>query len=218
MGIQCNSENDCTTGNLCVNETCVPLTPANVAAKVPVWGWVIIVVVILLIVFLIVRCFCWPRKRDPNAKGSRLQSDKSGPAPLPKNYQKPVDLMEVADANKQAESIAMAQQKLTRQQPRFVQLRKTSNDSTVNPSSSISQAEYDTYQQPVFGPQQGYSQPQAPYGVQSYNQQGSSKQGYYDNNTAQYPSTDPFQSHNQNINNKLHYYEYEAHDYSYQPY
>lgn len=236
MAIQCNKDSDCTTGQLCVNSNCATLNAENIVAKVPSWGWAIIAVGLILIILVFVRCCCWPRKKEPDSKQSRL--DKAdGPAPLPKNYKKPVDLLAVADANKKVENaIVIEQQKQFRMDSAAAQLRKVSNDSTIYPGSSISQSEYNTYQQNAFPAPQVYQESQAQYGFRSQMQQvypAQSNQVYYGNNgglnsisvgpVAQFSTADPSQRipNNLNVNNnhpniKNGNYEYEIHNYGYQ--
>lgn len=236
MPIQCNAESDCSTGQLCINNTCSALNAENVIAKIPSWGWAIIAVGILLIIVLCVRCCCWPRKNDQNAKQSRLEKT-DGPAPLPKNYKKPVDLLAVADANKKVENaIVIEQQKQIRKETVAAQIRKVSNDSTIYPSSSISQAEYNSYQQNAF-PASQYHDSQSQYGFRSQPYPSPSSQGYYGNNSrltavsighnqpaVPYSKGDPSHRIPNDLNVKNNpsgnnaNYGYEMHNYGYQQY
>jgi hypothetical protein len=234
MPIQCRSDKDCTTANLCINETCVPLTPANLAAKVPIWGWAIVAFAIVLIIFGLVRCLCWPKKRS-NSNHSRFgsPSDNKGPVPLPSHYKKPVDLLEVADANRRADNSQLQRQEpsvnlLPRLEGSVGSLRKPSDDSSVYPSSSISQSQYATYEQDDYPAQPAYPKMQQQYGFQ--NQPGyasNSNQVYYGNNASQqgadYDSNNQVnysKSQNMNksqkINKKLQNYDYRQQDYGYQ--
>jgi hypothetical protein len=163
-GIKCTANKDCSSFTLCVKEKCEAMTPANVAAIIPAWGWVLIVLAFLLIILGLVKCFCWPFGRSKSAS-----KELKGPVPLPARYQKPVDLMEVAAAQRTADEYE----------------RKLSADSTVYPSSSVSNGNFKNHQMNA-----SYEQMQmnASYGAMQahppdydYQHQMGSQQGYNDN-------------------------------------
>lgn len=219
MSIQCNSEKDCSTGQLCVNRVCSQLNADTLAAKVPPWGWAIIVIVLLLIIFAFVRCCCWPFK---SKKDSKPKAD--GPAPLPMHYKKPVDLMEVADANQRVENaLVIEQQKQIRMNSRADQLRKQSSE-TVYPSSSISQAEYRNYQQDPFVQQdpfaqQIYYETSGQYGFQSQQPYPSQpNQVYYGNTPAKFSKSPPAQASSSSLNNHQSNMQDEMNSYGFQSY
>ena len=184
MPIQCYSEADCSTGQLCIKEVCSPLTAENVIAKVPAWGWAVVAIGILLIIFMFVRCCCWPdTSRQKKNRFEKGNLNLNGPAPLPINYQKPVDLLQVADANKKAENaILVQQQKIERQKAAVQDINQTSLQRSVYPASSISQQQVDEssyYQsQPQYGFQSNYQESYP----ESYN-----RDGYYNAQGSQYP-------------------------------
>jgi hypothetical protein len=215
--VTCNVNKDCSTGALCIQGICQPPTFQNIVKAMPPWGWAIIVIGVLLIILGLVKCFCWPFDRRSSKKSKEIK----GPVPVPLNYQKPVDLMEVA----------AAQRKVNDSNDR----RKMSADS-VYPSSSISNVDYHNqqlnasygvqqgyppeydyphpmgppqgYNQSQMGPQQGYAMNQPQYGFQN-------QKGYVPNNNQVYYGN----PHDEYGNDQMNYPNHRGEpDYNYRPY